>query len=383
MIDLSVVIVNYNARHFLQICLDALQVALDGINAETIVIDNISTDDSCAVIKSQYTWVTLIENNENVGFGRANNQGFDIAKGKNILILNPDTIVQKSTLLESLELIKNDSKVGAVGVRMLDGSGNFLPESKRGLPTPQTAFYKAFGLSSLFPKSERYARYYLGHLPEAKTTEIEVLAGAYMMCSAHILKECAGFDEDFFMYGEDIDLSYRITQKGYKNIYLATAPIIHFKGESAGRDAVWAQRFYDAMYLFSEKHFSENGKLYNYLINCGIKFKKIISTSKKISTTKTDLSNLQLTIVSNTEAKGYDEFSKSFKNVEYHNDVQGISIASSAMLFLPDVDKKFIIETMDKYKSEKQYFFASADGSFVLSSPSSTSQGEIWQIKNK
>ncbi len=380
MIDLSVVIVNYNARHFIQICLDALQMALDGINAETIVVDNLSTDDSCSVIKAQYPWVNLVENKKNVGFGRANNQGFKIAKGKNILILNPDTIVDKATLIDCLKALENDSNIGSIGVKMLDGSGNFLPESKRGLPTPQVAFYKAFGLANLFPKSKRYARYYLGHLSENENNDIEVLAGAYMMCPAIVLEKTGGFDEAFFMYGEDIDLSYRITQLGYKNIYRAKYPIIHFKGESAGRDAIWAKRFYEAMELFSEKHFSKNSKFYSYIINCGIKVRKAFFKAKIQHETKADLSKLNLLIFNNKQDTPLD-FLSLFNSYKYQNKENNIDANISAILFTSDIDKQFAISLMNESKDKFLYFFTSADGIFALCSPSSTSLGEIWSLK--
>ena len=261
MCDLSIIIVNYNAQHFLQLCLDTLESALQRINAEVIVIDNVSNDNSCAMLQQNYSWVKLIKNTKNVGFGKANNQGAKIATGRHLLILNPDTIVPENTLLESLKQLDKNPGIGAIGVKMLDGSGRFLPESKRGLPSPKVAFYKAFGLTRLFPRSKTFARYYLGHLSPDENNDIEILAGAYMMIPAHIYHECGGFDEDFFMYGEDIDLSYRISQMGYRILYLAKHPIIHFKGESTSRDAQWAQRFYGAMTLFSKKTLCQQRKI--------------------------------------------------------------------------------------------------------------------------
>lgn len=377
MLDLSVIIVNYNSSFFLQICLDALVLALKDIKAETIVIDNQSSDDSCAVVKERYPWVNLIENATNEGFGKANNRGIVISKGKHVLLLNPDTIVQKETLLQSMAILNRDLKNGAVGVKMLDGSGVFLPESKRGLPIPEVAFYKAFGMAKLFPKSKRFARYYLGHLSSELEAEVEVLAGAYMMCDAQLLRSCGGFDEDFFMYGEDIDLSYRMTQKGYKIYYSPEFPIIHFKGESAGRDAAWVKRFYEAMHLFSEKHFSHQGWLWSQVLNLGIRVRKMMTNTIEPKLVSSDLSSLALLVLSSDEdIHQWDKVTRQFKSVFLqHPDNYNLALYD-AVLFLPDVDRRLQIKVIQQYAQEKQFFFASDD--FVLTSPSSLSKGEIY-----
>lgn len=379
MLELSIVIVNYNSSYFLQLCLDALASAINDFDAETIVIDNQSIDDSCAIVKEKYPWVNLIENATNEGFGKANNRGIAIAKGKQILLLNPDTIVQEKTLRQSISILMRHPKNGAVGVKMMDGSGVFLPESKRGLPIPEVAFYKAFGMAKLFPKSKRFARYYLGHLSSDKETEVEVLAGAYMMCDAQLLKDCGGFDEDFFMYGEDIDLSYRMTQKGYKIFYSPEYPIIHFKGESAGRDAAWAKRFYEAMHLFSEKHFSHQGWLWSQVLDLGIHLRKMIATSSSETPTPTDLSTLKLLVLSSSkDIKKWESITNQFKSV-VQQDLNSYKVALfDAILFLPDVDRSVQLNIIQENKGEKQFFFAADD--FVLTSPSSISQGEIYPL---
>jgi len=380
MIELSVIIVNYNARHFLQLCLDALQEALDGIAAETIIIDNQSTDDSYHYISRHYPWVHFVKNTCNEGFGKANNRGIKRAKGKYILILNPDTIVQKASIVDSLNTLKKNKHIGAVGLRMLDGSGRFLPESKRGLPQPRVAFYKAFGLARLFPQSRRYARYYLGHLSAEKDHDIEILAGAYMMIPKDILNACHGFDEDFFMYGEDIDLSYRISLMGYTNRYLAQHPIIHFKGESAGRDAVWAQHFYQAMQLFSEKHFSHRSPFYNRIINTGIALRKALSKPSKRSAPTADLSQLNLVVITNEQPPADGDFFSRFKSVSIKTTPELPEVEADALLFMPDVERALLIHTMALRQDKMQYFFVSSDKDIVLSSPRSTSQGEIWKL---
>ena len=380
MLDLSVVIVNYNSSFFLQVCLNALVIALEGVKAETIVIDNQSVDDSCRVVKEKYPWVNLIENATNEGFGRANNRAIAVAKGKHILLLNPDTIVQQETLLQSMSILLRDDKNGAVGVKMIDGSGCYLPESKRGLPMPKVAFYKAFGLAKLFPHSKRFARYYLGHLSSEHEAEVEVLAGAYMMCDAQLLKDCGGFDEDFFMYGEDIDLSYRISQKGYKIYYSPSFPIVHFKGESAGRDAVWAKRFYEAMHLFSQKHFSQQGWLWSRFLDVGIRLRKLLSRSVSVEPVKVDFSSMTLLVLSREiiDITKWNSFTISFK-ATFHQTPESYDAALyDAVLFLSDVEPQKQISVIQQYAGEKQFFFGADD--FVLTSPSSSSQGEIYPL---
>lgn len=377
MCDLSVIIVNYNAQHFLQLCLDALQDALKSINAEVIVIDNVSSDDSCTIIKQSYPWIKLIENTENVGFGRANNQGAAIAKGRHLLILNPDTIVTESCLKKSLSLLDNDAGLGAIGVKMLDGSGHYLPESKRGLPTPAVAFYKAFGLTRLFPKSKTFARYYLGHLSHEDNHEVEVLAGAYMMIPAKVYKQCGGFDEDFFMYGEDIDLSYRITKHGYRLFYLAEAPIIHFKGESTLRDAAWAKRFYGAMDLFSQKHFAEKGRLLNRLMQWGIKLHQATSrhTKNLVPPIRTSAMAVDI-IVKNTNEQAL-ALSSRFKSYRLLKANEIDYKQTSALLFAPELSSDEQLEIIEACQDNTLFFFCPNNKKFLLLSPSSQESGQI------
>jgi GT2 family glycosyltransferase len=230
---LSVIIVNYNVKYFLEQCLHSVQKAIAGIPGEIIVVDNHSTDGSLAYLLPLFPSVQFIANAGNPGFSKANNQGWRMAKGDHILFLNPDTLLSEDCLQQSLALMEQRPDTGALGIRMVDGSGQYLPESKRGTPTPAVSFYKLSGLIRLFPKSPVFARYYLGHLSATEDHEVEVLAGAYMLVRRSVLEATSGFDERFFMYGEDVDLSYRIRQLGYKNRYLAGSSIIHFKGESA------------------------------------------------------------------------------------------------------------------------------------------------------
>ncbi len=269
---LSVIIVNYNVEFYLEQCLLSVEKALTGIDGEIWVVDNNSVDHSIRMLKSKFPNVLLIENKVNTGFSVANNQAIREANGEYVVLLNPDTIVEEDTFRKSLAYMNKNPDVGGLGVKMLDGKGNFLAESKRGLPTPQVAFYKIFGLAKLFPKSKVFGRYHLGFLDQEEVHAVDVLAGAFMLMPKKVLGEIGLLDERFFMYGEDIDLSYRITQAGYKNIYFPETSIIHFKGESTKKSSAnYIFIFYRAMVLFAQKHFSNrHARLFSFLINSAI-----------------------------------------------------------------------------------------------------------------
>lgn len=269
---ISIIIVNYNVEYFLDQCLDSVVKATKNIAAEVIIVDNNSVDGSLKMLESKYPQFQLIANKFNGGFSKANNQAIKAAKGEYILLLNPDTIVEEDTFIKTIDFMDKHPNSGGLGVRMIDGKGRFLPESKRGLPTPMVAFYKIFGLSSLFPKSKRFGQYHLGHLSEFEINKIDVLSGAFMMMRKETLDKVGLLDEAFFMYGEDIDLSYRITLGGYDNYYFPNTTIIHYKGESTKKSSVnYVFVFYRAMIIFANKHFSgNNAKLYSILINLAI-----------------------------------------------------------------------------------------------------------------
>ena len=264
--QLSIVIVNYNVRYFLEQCLQSVEKAIVGVDVEVFVVDNDSTDGSMDMVRETFPWVICIENKENIGFAKANNQAIRKAKGKYILLLNPDTLVQEDTFTKSIDFMESHPDAGGLGIKMIEGKGNFLPESKRGFPSPWVAFCKILGLTALFPKSRIFARYYMGHLSPDENHEVDVLAGAYMMMPAKVLDEVGLLDEAFFMYGEDIDLSYRIQAKGYKNYYLADSQIIHYKGESTKKGSLnYVYVFYKAMAIFAKKHF-KGGEAGIYLL---------------------------------------------------------------------------------------------------------------------
>jgi len=276
---LSIIIVNYNVKYFLEQALLSVQKAIIPIEAEVFVVDNNSVDDSVQMVKEKFPEVQLIENKHNPGFSIANNQAIHLAKGEYILLLNPDTVVEEDTFEKCIAFMELHPKAGGLGVKMIDGSGNFLPESKRGFPSPFVAFCKTFGLSSIFPKSKTFNRYHLGFLDKNKTHEVDVLAGAYMMLRKSVLDEIGLLDETFFMYGEDIDLSYRVVKGGYKNYYFADTTIIHYKGESTKKGSLnYVKVFYNAMIIFARKHFKgEQATLFIFMLHLAIYFRAFLT----------------------------------------------------------------------------------------------------------
>ena len=281
---LSVIIVNYNVKHFLEQCLHSVQKACNNIDSEILVVDNNSVDGSCSLVKDKFPEVILLENKTNVGFSIANNQAIKQAKGEYILLLNPDTVVEEDTFAKVLEFMDKTPNAGALGIKMIDGKGNFLPESKRGLPTPLVAFYKIFGLSKLFPKNKKFGAYHLSYLNNDKIHKVDVLSGAFMLLRKTVLNKVGLLDEGFFMYGEDIDLSYRITLAGYENYYFPETTIIHYKGESTKKNSVnYIRIFYNAMIIFSNKHFTgNNARLFALLINLAIYFRAFMAIANRV-----------------------------------------------------------------------------------------------------
>lgn len=280
-IDISIVIINYKVKYFLEQTIRSAKEALQQLSGEIIVVDNNSQDGSCEYIRQTFPDVVLIENKENAGFGRANNQGFAIAKGEYTLILNPDTIIGKDTIADCLSFYKSHSDCGGIGVCMHDGNGRFLPESKRAFPTPWVSFCKIFGLSSLFPYSRRFARYHLRYLSAGESHPIEILSGAFTFVRTDLLRSVGGFDEDFFMYGEDIDLSFRLAKAGRQNYYIPT-PIIHYKGESTQKNSYrYVKVFYQAMVIFFKKHYPNFSRFYGFFIQFAIKLRSAMSLTRR------------------------------------------------------------------------------------------------------
>ncbi len=282
--DLSVVIVNYNVVNFLEQCLNSVLAASKRLQIEVFVVDNNSVDGSVEFIRQKFPTVNLIANKENVGFSKANNQAILQSKGRYVLLLNPDTVVEQDTFDKCVAYMDAHPKTGGLGVRMLDGKGRFLPESKRGLPTPAVSFYKIFGFSKLFPKSKKFGSYHLGFLDEHQIHEIDVLSGAFMLMRAETLTKVGLLDEAFFMYGEDIDLSYRIQQGGYTNVYFPETKIIHYKGESTKKGSLnYVFVFYNAMVIFAKKHFSARyARIFSIAIHTAIYLRAAASIAKRL-----------------------------------------------------------------------------------------------------
>ena len=270
---LSIIIVNYNVKYFLEQCLDSVRLAAQKVESEIIVVDNCSSDGSVEYLKPLFPNVLFIENQENVGFSRANNQALALAQGDYVLLLNPDTVIGENSLANVCAFMDEHPKAGAAGVKMLDGYGQFLPESKRGFPSPWNSFCKMAGLSKLFSKSKRFGGYQLKYLDNNYAHSVTVLAGAFMIVRKKAVERAGLLDESFFMYGEDIDWSYRMVRAGYKNYYYPE-PIIHYKGESTKKDIKYVTHFYEAMLIFFNKYYPKSNHFFKFgirlaIVSCG------------------------------------------------------------------------------------------------------------------
>ncbi|HZK07281.1 MAG TPA: glycosyltransferase [Bacteroidales bacterium] len=281
---LSIVVVNYNVKYFLEQCLHSVFKASEHVETEVFVVDNRSVDGSVQMVREKFPQVILIDNQQNVGFAKANNQAIRQAKGEYILLLNPDTVVEDDTFEKITAFMDDHPDAGGLGVKMVDGKGKFLPESKRGLPTPAVAFYKIFGLAALFPRSKTFGQYHLTYLSNDEVHSVDVLSGAFMLLRRTTLDKVGLLDESYFMYGEDIDLSYRITKGSFRNYYFPHTRIIHYKGESTKKSSInYVLVFYKAMIIFARQHFSQkNAWLFSLLINMAIYFRAFLSILRRM-----------------------------------------------------------------------------------------------------
>ncbi len=278
--DLTVIILNFNVRYLLESCLESVFTALGSIPSEVIVVDNASTDESVAMVQVRFPQVILMTNTENLGFAKANNQAIARARGRKVLILNPDTVVNHKAIVTGSEYLDRHDQVAAIGVKMTDGYGNFLNESKRGFPTIWSSLWKLTGINNWFPNHSQLNHYYLGHLDPDGIHEIEVLTGAFLMIKKNILEQLKGFDEGYFMYGEDIDLSYRIRKLGYQLVYLGTTSITHLKGRSSSAHSfLHVRNFYQAMLVFVKKYYTHPTT--RFLMTVGIWLAGIFSWIKR------------------------------------------------------------------------------------------------------
>ncbi|WP_353078386.1 glycosyltransferase family 2 protein [Flavobacterium sp.] len=370
--QLSVIILNYNVRYFLEQCLLSVQKALENLDAEIIVVDNNSSDDSCLMMKQLFPQITLIENKENLGFPKGNNIAVEQAKGEYICILNPDTVVAEDTfakILNSKFQIPN-SQLGIIGCKLIDGTGNFLPESKRGVPTPWVAFTKIFGLYKI---SKLFGKYYAQHLSEDQSGEVDILVGAFMMMKRDLYIKVGGFDENCFMYSDDIDLSYMIQKLGNDNFYFHETSVIHYKGESTVRDEKYLERFRDAMQFFYKKHFKKSFFFDNF-IQIG-SFLFAIFKQKRAQKL-------------NNEIDKYIVFSKNKiqlnlnKPIEYLTDFEQFKFNKNSNIEIVFDTNSFsfaeIIRFMEKHKSKnitfKNYI---SQSNYLIGSNNSTDRGEV------
>lgn len=393
--QLSVVILNYNVRYFLEQCVLSVQNALESIDAEIIVVDNASPDDSCHMMKQRFPNVKLIENTNNLGFPKGNNIGVAQAKGEYVCILNPDTVVAEDTFIKVLAFAKKQSDLGIVGVKLIDGTGRFLPESKRGIPTPWVAFTKIMGLYKLFPKSKTFGKYYAEDLDENQTGKVEILVGAFMFLNRDLYLEVGGFDEDCFMYSDDIDLSYRILKKGKSNYYFHETTILHYKGESTVKDDVYIRRFQEAMQFFYEKHFSSNGSgsvFFSFFMQIGIVFFSFVKMFQGHSRIKIS-PNQYLLCSANKDLA--DKLALIFqKKVSFHDLKTEKMVISSLFNFSSKteiiLDNEFlsfkeIISVLDILKKKSRsmgitFKIVPKNTNFLIGSNSNNDRGEIIQI---
>ncbi|WP_395044191.1 glycosyltransferase family 2 protein [Flavobacterium sp.] len=376
--QLSVIILNYNVRYFLEQCVLSVQKALEGIDGEIIVIDNNSSDDSCTMIKKFFPKVKLIENSSNLGFPKGNNSGVTQAKGEYICILNPDTVVAEDTFTKMLNTKNWQLNTGIIGCKLIDGTGNFLPESKRGIPTPWVAITKIFALYKLFPKVSLFNKYYAQHLTQNQSGKVDILVGAFMFMKRELYNEIGGFDENCFMYSDDIDLSYMALKKGKYNFYFHETTVIHYKGESTIRDGTYLKRFQEAMQFFYKKHFDKS-IFFDVFMKIGA---LIFSLFKKNQTKEVKrkideyviFSNDSLQLNSSKKVTILNDFSQ-FKNDLKSN----IEIIFDTKSF----SYKEIIHFMN-YNNSKNLTFKNyiSTSNYIIGSNNSIDRGEIIQLKN-
>ena len=377
---LSVIILNYNVRNFLELCVLSVQSAIRNIDAEIIVIDNNSPDDSCNMMKKRFPNVRLIENKENSGFPKGNNIGVAEAKGEYICILNPDTVVAEDTFEKVLAFAEKQQNLGIVGCKLIDGAGNFLPESKRGIPTPFTAFTKVTGLYKL---SDVFGKYYASHLNQDQTGKVEILVGAFMVMKKETYLEVGGFDENCFMYSDDIDLSYMVLKTGKSNYYFHETTAIHYKGESTIRDEKYMQRFRQAMDFFYKKHF-RTSVVFDVFMKTGAFFFSIVKRKQAVLSRPeighyvliSDNENLHLK-VEKLLGKKVQRLDSAIENEL--NSLQADEGKRVEIIFdNSQLNFKSIISQMEKYSKSRFIFrIFPSNSDFFIGSDDSNDRGEI------
>ncbi len=374
--ELSVIIVNFRVKLFLEQCLFSLEKALQHFTAEIIVVDNSPEEHTKSFLQQRFPNVTVIECSDNPGFAKACNRGLTAANGKNILFLNPDTLLPGDIFEKTLPFLNGDPNIGSLGVKMLDGAGKFLPESKRGFPTIGVSFCKLAGLHRIFPRSKYFSRYYLGHLSPNRASPVDILSGAFMLIKKEVLDKTGGFDERFFMYAEDIDLSYRITTLGYLNYYYPDTPILHFKGESSSRNREYYTRFYTAMQQFVQKYSGNN--LHSRLLSLGIAFWErlaFLSASPKTTTSAQPL-NLRFSGDPLSRHRAAEILEQAGISIHPNPAAPETEVCCEG----PAFSFKDIISHMERNPG-RNYLIHAAESTSVVGSPDSSLQG--WAIGGK
>lgn len=381
--QLSVIILNYNVRHFLEQCVLSVQAAIENIDGEIIVVDNHSSDDSCEMMKQRFPHIKLIENQTNAGFPKGNNLGVAQAKGEYLCILNPDTVVAEDTFTKILAFAQSKPNLGIVGCKLIDGTGHFLPESKRGIPTPWVAFTKVMGLYKL---SDAFGKYYASHLDQNQTGKVEILVGAFMLMKTQTYREVGGFDEDCFMYSDDIDLSYMVLKTGKTNYYFHEASVIHYKGESTVRDGLYMKRFREAMDFFYKKHFRKS-VFFDVSMKIGA---TLFSVAKQKQAVKNTVKPNEYLLLSNNEQLRQDVENLLGKKVIRHgtdlkntiNSLTSRSYSNTELIFdNATLHFKQIITLMEQLKDSGLTFkILPQDTGFLIGSNDSNDRGEVIKI---
>lgn len=353
----------------MELCLKSVEAAIADLEAEIIVVDNYSSDDSCAMVKSGFPNVRLIENEVNYGFSKGNNQGVAIANGEFICILNPDTVIPENTFDQLLSFAEQHDDLGILGCRLIDGSGTFLPESKRNVPMPWVASKKLLGLSDA---------YYANQIGELEIGQVPILVGAFMLMKKSIFNRVGGFDEDYFMYGEDIDLSYRILKLGFQNFYKGTVSVVHFKGESTIKDKTYVKRFYGAMQIFYKKHFRSNW-LFDFMVWIGLRFTFLFRKRPKEIKLKVE----HYVLVSKQIPEKLQSGLK--KPIVLFQKINTIKENSEIILDANVLNYKEIIEYISdtKINTKAKFKILPKNSNFIIGSNSSKIRGEVINFSDK
>ena len=374
--QLSVIILNYNVRYFLEQCVLSVQKALEGIDGEIIVIDNNSSDASCDMMQQRFPQIKLIANKENLGFPKGNNIGVAQAKGEFLCILNPDTVVAEDTFSKILNPKNWSSNTGIIGCKLIDGTGDFLPESKRGIPTPWVAFTKIFGL---YKFSNSFGKYYAQHLTENESGKVDILVGAFMVMQRELYNKIGGFDENCFMYSDDIDLSYRVLQEGKYNYYFHETTVIHYKGESTVKDGTYMKRFQEAMNFFYKKHFKVS-VFFSIFMKIGIVFFSFVKMFQGKVKEKGLPENYILVSESTNKSELIHQLEKKLNRKFIDTVIHGNR--TEFIIDLNSVSFQQAIHFMETNKKKNHTFkLLPPNSNFIIGSNSSNDRGEVILVK--